>query len=45
MKKLDELYGKDKDGSALESYEFFEKYQRPSDMDINKYINAFERLY
>ena len=43
--KLDELYLKDKEGSAFEAYESFEKYQRPNDMDINRYINAFERLY
>ena len=45
IKKLNELYLKDKEGSAFEAYESFEKYQRPNDMDINRYINAFERLY
>ena len=45
IKKLDELYLKDKEGSAFEAYESFEKYERPKDMDINKYINTFERLY
>ena len=39
------MYLKDENNSAFEAYESFENYQRPSDMDMTTYINAFERLY
>ena len=45
LTKLDELYLKDENNTAFEAYESFESYQRPSDMDMTTYINAFERLY
>ena len=43
--KLDSLFLKDENNSAFEAYDIFERYQRPQDMDIFTYINAFERLY
>ena len=44
IEKLDTLYQKDKAQTAFESYDNFEKFQRPVDMTISCYINEFERL-
>ena len=34
----------DKNQSTFLVYEEFEKFKRPHDMDMNDYINAFDRL-
>ena len=45
IKALDNLYLKDRDYSAYELYETFEKSKHPPSMTINKYIIEFECLY
>ena len=45
LQKLDSLFLKDENNSAFEAYDTFERYQRPVDMGMTKYINTFERLY
>ena len=45
IETLDKLYLKDENIQAYESYELFEKFQRPSGMNISDYIIKFESLY
>jgi hypothetical protein len=42
--KLDSIFFKDKAQTAYDAYDKFERFQRPHDMDINNYVNEFERL-
>ena len=42
--KLDTLWKEDENLEAFNAYERFEKFKRPSDMSVNDYIIAFERL-
>jgi len=44
IKKLDSLWKEDENLIAFNAYEKFEKFERPSDMDITEYIVSFERL-
>ena len=44
IKKLDTLWKEDANLEAFNAYERFEKFKRPSNMSVNEYIVAFERL-
>ena len=45
IKALGNLYLKDRNYSAYEACETFEKFKHPPSMTINNYIIEFERLY
>ena len=45
INKSERLFVKDKKASACLAYEKFESFQRPTEMNINDYINEFEWLY
>ena len=45
LKKLRDLYSKDKEQSAFKAYEDFENYQRPENMNITDFLNEWERRY
>ena len=42
--KLDELFKEDKNKAALETYDKFERYSRPSEMTIADYLIKFDRM-
>ena len=42
--KLDELFKEDKNKAALETYDKFERYSRPSVMTIADYLIEFDRM-
>ena len=42
--KLDELFKEDKNKAALETYDKFERYNRPSEMTIADYLIEFDRM-
>ena len=45
LNKLEQLFGKDEQVSALLAYEHFESFRRPEDMSVIDYINEFESRY
>ena len=42
--KLDKLFKEDKNKAALETYDKFERYSRPSEMTIADYLIEFDRM-
>ena len=42
--KLDELWKEDDKKQAINAYESFEQFRRPTEMGITEFLNAFERL-
>ena len=42
--KLDELWKEDDKKQAFNAYESFEQFQRPHEMGVTDFLNAFERL-
>ena len=45
LNKLKSLYAKDSEQAAFKSYEDFESYKRPDNMDVMDFINEWERRY
>ena len=45
LDKLKELFAKDSEQAAFMAYEKFETYIRPKDVDMNDFINEWERRY
>ena len=45
LAKLDKLYLKDKIHLAYQAYHIFAKFQRNTEMNMDTYINEFEKLY
>ena len=45
LAKLKELFAKDSEQAAFMAYEQFETYIRPKDVDMNDFINEWERRY
>ena len=42
--KLDELFKEDENKAALETYDKFERYNRPSEMTTADYLIEFDRI-
>ena len=45
IEKLDSLFLEDKNQSAYATYESFEMYRRPKEMNMKEFLNNFECLY
>ena len=43
--ELDKVFQKNKTISAYETYEQFENYRRPSNLEVSKFIHEFEKRY
>ena len=45
LKKIKELYAKDKNSLAHMAYDTFETFHRPGDMNVIDYINEFKQFH